>query len=111
MSTPVRSEDDFVGGSDEDIGNYESQGLEPGPNVQEVTITQNKLTIPPTAHHYQPASSSQRSLTTVQSQPLESVVSVQGSVPFRGHVLTPHSTRDIRIQNFSDFLDSNRITQ
>lgn len=29
MSTPVRSEDDFVGGSDEDIGNYESQGLEP----------------------------------------------------------------------------------
>lgn len=111
MSTPVRSEDDFVGGSDEDIGNYESQGLEPGPNVQEVTITQNKLTIPPTAHHYQPASSSQRSLTTVQSPPLESVVSVQGSVPFRGHVLTPHSTRDIRIQNFSDFLDSNRITQ
>ncbi|QHS76402.1 Ldb19p [Saccharomyces paradoxus] len=111
MSTPVRSENDFGGSSDDDNGNDDSQGVESGPNIQKVTITQNKLTIPPTAHHYHPASTSQRSLTTVQSPPLESVVSVQGSVPFRGQVLTPHSTRDIRIQNFSDFLDSNRITQ
>ncbi|CAI4052312.1 hypothetical protein SKDZ_15G4570 [Saccharomyces kudriavzevii ZP591] len=111
MSTPVGLANDVVGSSDDDEGNDDSQGSESGSNMQETSVAQNKLTIPPTAHHYQSASTSQRSLTAVQSPPLESVVSVQGSVPFRGQVLTPHCTRDYRMQNFSDVLDSNRITQ
>ena len=110
MSTPIGSVDDFVGSSDDDDGDDDTRGTETGSNIIETPIVQSKLTIPPTAH-YHSASTSQRSLTAVQSPPLESVVSVQGSVPFRGQVLTPHNTRDVRLQNFSDVLDSNRITQ
>ncbi|EJS41625.1 YOR322C [Saccharomyces arboricola H-6] len=104
-------DEDDIDGDDGIDGIDESQGTGSSSNIQETLVSQNKLTIPPTAHYYRSASTSQRSLTAVQSPPLESVVSVQGSVPFRGQVLTPHNTRDIRLQNFSDVLDSNRITQ
>ncbi|CAI4064808.1 hypothetical protein N7582_002797 [Saccharomyces uvarum] len=110
ISTPIGSVDDFVGSSDDDDGDDDTRGTDSSSNILEPSVIQNKLTIPPTAH-YHSASTSQRSLTAVQSPPLESVVSVQGSVPFRGQMLTPHNTRDIRLQNFSDVLDSNRITQ
>lgn len=65
---------------------------------------------PPIAHHHN-SSSSLRALSSVQSPKLESVISIQGNNPFTDHLLTPHATRDISLQNISELLDSDRITQ
>ncbi|QLQ81679.1 hypothetical protein HG537_0F04400 [Torulaspora globosa] len=65
---------------------------------------------PPIAHHHN-SSSSLRALSSVQSPQLESVISIQGNNPFNDHLLTPHATRDIPLQNISERLDSDRITQ
>lgn len=69
-----------------------------------------QMTPPPIAHHHN-SSPSLRGLSAVQSPPLDSVISIQGSVPFHDNVLTPHATRDIRIRNVSELIDTDRITQ
>ncbi|CDF90581.1 related to Protein LDB19 [Zygosaccharomyces bailii ISA1307] len=75
-----------------------------------VPLMSNPLSTPPMAHHHD-SSSSLRGLTTVQSPQLDSVVSIQGNVPFQNSVLTPHGTRDTRIRNFTELMDTDRITQ
>lgn len=67
--------------------------------------------IPPPAAHYHNSSSSLRGLTAVHSPTLDSVISIQGNVPYHDNVLTPHATRDIGIRSVSELLDTDRITQ
>lgn len=75
-----------------------------------VPLMSSVLPTPPVAHHHD-SSNSLRGITTVQSPQLDSVVSIQGNVPFQNNALTPHATRDIRIRSITELMDSDRITQ
>ncbi|CAR27728.1 hypothetical protein ZYGR_0N02140 [Zygosaccharomyces rouxii] len=81
-----------------------------GPENDIVPLMPSLLPTPPMAHHHD-SSNSLRGLTTVQSPQLDSVVSIQGNVPFQNNALTPHATRDIRIRSITELMDSDRITQ
>lgn len=93
-STSPLGRNEAAGGSENDI----------------VPLMSNILSTPPVAHHHD-SSNSLRGLTAVQSPQLDSVVSIQGNVPFQDNALTPHGTRDIRIRGISELMDSDRITQ
>lgn len=80
------------------------------PRENRSDILLQSISPPPVAHHHN-SSTSLRALTTVQSPNLDSVVSIQGNVPFQDHALTPHATRDISIRNISELIDTDRITQ
>lgn len=68
-----------------------------------------KMTPPPLAHHHN-STSSFRALSAVQSPQLDSIVSIQGNVPFHDNILTPHATRDvIRVRNVSELLETDRL--
>lgn len=81
----------------------------PGERRSDPLLSQS-IAPPPMAHHHN-SSSSLRALSAVQSPKLESVISIQGNNPFNDHLLTPHATRDIPLQNISERLDSDKITQ
>lgn len=81
-----------------------------GPENDILPLMSNPLSTPPMAHHHD-SSNPSRGLTAVQSPQLDSVVSIQGNVPFQNNVLTPHATRDIRIRGIAETMDSDRITQ
>lgn len=50
-------------------------------------------------------------LASVLSPSLNTVISINGSVPNFNNPLTPRATRDIRIRNASEILDTDRFTQ
>lgn len=74
------------------------------------TVLPQTISPPPVAHHHS-STTSLRALSTVQSPSLNTVISIQGNVPFHDHALTPHATRDISVRNISELIDTDRITQ
>ncbi|CCE64474.1 hypothetical protein TPHA_0H02710 [Tetrapisispora phaffii CBS 4417] len=54
---------------------------------------------------------STNALSAIQSLPLESVESIDGSDPTYHNSLTPRQTRDIRIPTISEVIDTDKITQ
>lgn len=80
-----------------------------GENRSDSLVPQS-ISPPPIAHHHD-STTSMRSLSAVQSPKLNSVVSIQGSVPFHDHALTPHATREVSFRNISEVVDTDRITQ
>lgn len=99
VQTPVAS--DIIQGGTQQHQNFDGSRSNSSSDLQIPTP-------PPVAHFHQ---NSFHGLASVQSPQLENVVSIQGNAPGHGHILTPHTTRDIGISNISELLDTDRITQ
>ena len=86
-------------------------------DIQTVSRTVPNVPTPPQLAHHSLGNMHHRNepkftpINSVTSPALENVISIQGNVPNRGQLLTPATTRNVRVRNGTHLYDSDTITQ